>query len=665
MELLDTVGVQLSPDTAACNMGGGTRGPRFALLLPSDLSFDALAQAAAARSRVAALVRLSPQGNSPRLYDTGPFSLDELERASESPRPLQALAAGRLNGEDLVYGQIARRYGLPFVALDARHELARAYPLVPRSLAALRFARFRRRGSERTVFAPSFEQVSGLLKDLIASDSGQDLSLTTPRRLRRRLEASIATDTERSTTGHLAAIAPLMSAYRAPSPLQRVLVAAACAGVLPCLLFQHWTGAALLFLASVVTFVGLGFLRWQAFVDFRLRQPALPDLPDSELPSYSVMVALYREANMIGQLVAALAALDYPQDRLEIRILVEADDEATRLAAETAIQGRPHMQVSIVPDGLPRTKPRALAYGLAFCRGDIVTVFDAEDRPARDQLRLAAAALIQGPDHLACVQARLDIDHAHSFLQRQFLIEYASLFHGILPWLADHRMPMPLGGTSNHFKRHALDVSGGWDPYNVTEDADLGARLARFGYSVGVVESRTLENAPDRIGVWMRQRRRWIKGWLITWMVHMRDPVALIREMGLLNAVTFQFHMAATVVAPLAHLCWLGLIAGYASGYIDAPDDIDFTDTLLISGAAVGLSSGYVGSMLLAWHALRAVERTDLRRDILKMPLYWLLVSFAAWHALLDLMIRPHHWHKTPHDTITGTKDGNQHSHPD
>jgi cellulose synthase/poly-beta-1,6-N-acetylglucosamine synthase-like glycosyltransferase len=237
-------------------------------------------------------------------------------------------------------------------------------------------------------------------------------------------------------------------------------------------------------------------------------------LRDSDLPHYSVLVPLNDEAAVVPDLCAALARLDYPAAKLEILFLVEARDRPTRLALETHL--RPETQrIVTCPPGGPRTKPRALNIGLALARGDLVVIYDAEDEPAADQLRLAAAKFAMAGPGLACLQAVLTVyNDDESRLARLFRLEYAALFHVVLPGLAQMGLPIPLGGTSNHFRRDTLVAAGGWDAWNVTEDADLGLRLAALGYDVDVLASETAEAAPEVLGQWFPQRTRWFKGWI-------------------------------------------------------------------------------------------------------------------------------------------------------
>jgi cellulose synthase/poly-beta-1,6-N-acetylglucosamine synthase-like glycosyltransferase len=265
-------------------------------------------------------------------------------------------------------------------------------------------------------------------------------------------------------------------------------------------------------------FLCVVMLRTVALWQLRGRLPdgATPVPSDPGLPLYTVLVPLFREAGVVPQLLASLRAIDYPAERLEILLVVEGVDVATQLALQRASIDT-HMQIVVVPEGEPRTKPRACQYALQFAQGDYVVVYDAEDVPEPDQLRLAVAALRAGGARMGCLQAQLNIYNSDaSWFTRQFTVEYTALFDCILPTLERLQLPVPLGGTSNHFPRAVLDAVGGWDPYNVTEDADLGIRLARDGWHVGVLRSTTWEEAPPSFRVWKGQRTRWLKGWMQT-----------------------------------------------------------------------------------------------------------------------------------------------------
>jgi cellulose synthase/poly-beta-1,6-N-acetylglucosamine synthase-like glycosyltransferase len=256
-------------------------------------------------------------------------------------------------------------------------------------------------------------------------------------------------------------------------------------------------------------------LRLLAWVEAgRLRPRPLPPADPARQPVYSVLVALYREKEMVPQLLAALGRLQWPRARLEIKLVCEADDDET-LAALRGYRLPPTMEIVLVPSALPRTKPKALAYALPLCSGEFVTLYDAEDRPDPLQLVEAWQRFCEEPPEVACLQAPLAVANGGaSALSTMFSFEYAALFRGLLPWLARRRLALPLGGTSNHFRRAALDEVGGWDAYNVTEDAELGVRLARYGYRTGVITRPTWEDAPETLAVWLPQRIRWFKGWM-------------------------------------------------------------------------------------------------------------------------------------------------------
>lgn len=301
-----------------------------------------------------------------------------------------------------------------------------------------------------------------------------------------------------------------------------------------------------------------------------------------------------------------------------------------------------HFELITAPPGGPRTKPKALNAALPFARGAFIAIFDAEDRPEPDQLRRALDAFAAGDDRLACAQARLTIDNtADNWLARLFTAEYAGLFDAFLPSLAAWKLPLPLGGSSNHFRADVLRRIGAWDPYNVTEDADLGMRLSRYGYRTTVIASTTYEEAPARLRPWLKQRTRWMKGWMQTWLVHMRSPRRLLRELGLAGFVVFQLLVGGSVLAALVHPVFL---AAFLWEIADAGTAAAFSSlwsaTLLI---------GYLASAQLAIIGLARRRLLGCAWALLLMPLYWLLLSLAAWRALDQLLRDPYRWEKTEH----------------
>jgi glycosyltransferase XagB len=339
---------------------------------------------------------------------------------------------------------------------------------------------------------------------------------------------------------------------------------------------------------------------------------------------------------MAGRLVRALRALDYPPDRMEILFLTEADDPATRqalLAAELPA----HMRIVEAPSGQPRTKPKALNLGLALSTGEIVGVLDAEDRPDPAQPRAAAAAFAAGPRTLAVVQAPLLAHNpGASWIARQFAVEYATHFRVWLPLVARLKLPMALGGTSNYFRRSPLTAAGGWDAWNVTEDADLGLRLARLGFSAGMIAPPTMEEAPIRFHHWLSQRTRWLKGHVQTWLVLMRDPFRTLLDLGPVAFLSMQMMLGGGLLSALVHgpmLAWLAV-----SFFLPGSQIEGWQAVLLGAGygsvAAAALASRQDGLSAAVWAS---------------WPLYWMLMSLAMARALLELRFRPHHWSKTPH----------------
>jgi cellulose synthase/poly-beta-1,6-N-acetylglucosamine synthase-like glycosyltransferase len=377
-------------------------------------------------------------------------------------------------------------------------------------------------------------------------------------------------------------------------------------------------------------------------------QPAGAEMDPARLPRYSLLIPLYDEAAIVADLVDALGAIDYPETALEILLIVEEADQTTRHAIETARRPAP-TRVIVVPEGRPRTKPRALNYALHYATGDLVVVYDAEDMPEPSQLRRAAALLSETPG-LGCVQARLNVLNAEeTWLTRQFAVEYTAQFDCLLPTLERLSLPVPLGGTSNHFPRAVLDEVGGWDPFNVTEDADLGIRLARLGWTVKVLDSTTWEEAPAVFSIWLKQRTRWLKGWMQTYLVHMRRPRETARDLGLLRFFGLQVLMGGLILSALVHP-WFYVLAGLelAIGPLTPPQDDALANAVKVIGL-INLVSGYLTGVALGYVAVAGRRRRTLAAWALMMPAYWLLISLAAYRALFQLVSSPYSWEKTRH----------------
>ena len=378
-------------------------------------------------------------------------------------------------------------------------------------------------------------------------------------------------------------------------------------------------------------------------------RPAQPESPApiiARLPIVSVIVALYREGDIAGRLIKRLEKLDYPRDLLDIVLAVEADDTLTHQAlahADLPIW----MRVVTVPDGQLRTKPRALNVALDHCRGSIVGVYDAEDAPDPDQIRKVVTRFhMRGPD-VACLQGILDFYNPHTnWLSRCFTIEYATWFRLMLPGLQRLGVAIPLGGTTLFFRRAVLEELGGWDAHNVTEDADLGIRLARHGYRTELIETTTGEEANCRPLPWIKQRSRWIKGYMVTYAVHMRDPVQLWRQLGAVKFLGFQIMFLGTIsqvlLVPVLWSFWalpLGLPHPVAD--LLSASAMHAVTALFIAAEVITIGCG-----------IAALRRTKHKISLLWVPtlqIYYPLAAFASYKALIEVITKPFYWDKTSH----------------
>jgi glycosyltransferase XagB len=408
----------------------------------------------------------------------------------------------------------------------------------------------------------------------------------------------------------------------------------------------------LLFIASLVTglfFTGLVALRMLCLLPQKLavRNKTRP-LRDKDLPTYTVLVPVFRETTVLRQLFSALNALAYPVDKLDIKIIVEERDSPMHAAlAEIALPR--HFEIIIVPHGKPQTKPRALNHALPFARGSLLTIYDAEDIPEPNQLRLAAETFASSP-MIACLQARLAFFNSNeNWLTRQFASEYGSLFGVLLPGLAAQGLPLPLGGTSNHFRISALHNVGAWDAFNVTEDADLGFRLARQSYRVAALDSTTWEEANTNFANWMRQRRRWLKGFLQTWLVHMRRPRHLWHILRWDGFMAFQALSLGVFLTSLLHpLLLVATVWHFWSGSAESQMQHPLLSIIVGLSLAI-LITGYGTAMLMARRGLDQIGQPPSTMTLLTIPFYWLMMCPAAILALWDFIVSPHHWHKTEH----------------
>jgi cellulose synthase/poly-beta-1,6-N-acetylglucosamine synthase-like glycosyltransferase len=403
----------------------------------------------------------------------------------------------------------------------------------------------------------------------------------------------------------------------------------------------------LFFLAVVVFRTVVGIQGAAAETTVSITDEEVQSIADRDLPTYSILVPAFRESAVIGRLLRSLQALDYPADKLDVILLLEENDPETLTAAKAAAPGA-NVRLMVVPAGEPQTKPKACNVGLLFAQGEYLVIYDAEDQPERDQLKKAVLAFRRGPKELVCLQAALNYyNWNENFLTRMFTLEYSFWFDYLLPGLDKLRLPIPLGGTSNHFKTDVLRELGGWDPFNVTEDADLGIRAAMHGYRVGIVNSTTFEEANKHLGNWIRQRSRWIKGYMQTALVFSRDPISLVRRAGLRQSLGFALLIGGTPLIFLLQPISILLTIGWIVTRTTALDPL-FPPVILY----LSLFNLLLGNALAIYINMFAVFKRRMHALVLFSlfnPVYWLLHSIASFKALGQLFTRPYYWEKTEH----------------
>ena len=469
------------------------------------------------------------------------------------------------------------------------------------------------------------------------------------------VQTAFAKTLSRRAVLELAESDPEMSARTVFTPLQMLVAYAVVSAILAGFAFAPLDTLILLNIAVSIFYLG-NFVFKAIMVSVGGGRSANMDetialearaLRAEELPVFTVLVPMFREAAMLPQLAQALRNLDYPLGKLDIKIVLEADDTETIVAARTlGLEGV--FEIILVPPSEPQTKPKACNFALRFARGEYLVVYDAEDRPDPDQLRKVVATFRRSSPNTACLQCRLSYYNVgENWLTRMFTLDYALWFDQVLPGLERLGIPIPLGGTSNHFRIDVLRELRAWDPFNVTEDADLGIRIGQKGYRVGIVDSTTYEEASCRTGQWLRQRSRWIKGYMQTLLVHTRRPLQLIRNSGFLGFVGFIFFIGGTVLAGLLnpvfwalYLIWLALPA--------TSFDPIFPQSLLFLCLFNLLAGNGAFTYLLM---LAPIRRGWLQLIPFSFTLfgYWALISVAAYRALWQLVRDPFFWEKTQH----------------
>lgn len=422
-------------------------------------------------------------------------------------------------------------------------------------------------------------------------------------------------------------------------------------------LLVNWLGT-LIFLISALTLYYLIDLLFSLFLVYKsyFTEPELK-ISEQELeikrdwPSYTVFCPLYKEWQVLPQFINAMKNLDYPEEKLQVMLLLEENDPETIQKAREMVLPK-NFQIVVVPDTKPKTKPKAMNYGLKFATGDYCVIFDAEDVPEKDQLKKVVLSFEKVSKETVCIQAKLNFYNPNqNLLTRLFCAEYSLWFDLVLTGLQSINAPIPLGGTSNHFITQKVRELNGWDAFNVTEDADLGMRLAKLGFRTAIVDSTTYEEANSHYGNWFKQRARWIKGYMQTYLVHMRRPEQFLKGKKSINLVYFQLVIGGKILSMLINpFMWLLTITyfvtkGHSVGY--------FIESLYLAPILyIGAFTLFFGNFLYTYYFMMGLSKRhqyELIPFALLTPIYWIMMSISAVIAFQELLVKPHHWNKTVH----------------
>lgn len=418
----------------------------------------------------------------------------------------------------------------------------------------------------------------------------------------------------------------------------------------------HTTIMALIAAVTVLYFIDLLFNIFLIYRSFSqssqitVKKKEMRKIKESAWPKYTVFCPLYKEWEVLPQFVTAITQLDYPKDKLQVLLLLEENDQKT-IEKATSLNLPKYFQIIIVPHSLPKTKPKALNFGMRFAQGEYAVIYDAEDIPEKDQLKKAYLAFRKTDKRVVCVQAKLNYYNPHqNLLTRLFTAEYSLWFDLILPGLQSINAPIPLGGTSNHFRLNDLKKLKGWDPFNVTEDCDLGIRLAKRGYRTTIVDSSTFEEANSHPLNWLRQRSRWIKGYLQTYFIHMRSPKDFVFSLKEPDILTFQLIVGGKVLSMFLNpFMWLTTVTYFVfRPWVGAFIESFYPPPIMYMGFFCLIFGNF---LYLYCYMIGCVRRKyyDLVKYVFLIPLYWLGMSLAGWKALYELVKKPHYWAKTVH----------------
>lgn len=510
---------------------------------------------------------------------------------------------------------------------------------------------WRRIGAVTVIAAVYPERFQRCLPELEARFGPVMLALTTGAELRHCLNRCMPNEIRQRNERRVSAIESCRIWTCLPFRIGALgFIFAVLAGFLSAPVLAFWI-LTLLALSALVTVTGLKLLAGiTALRRPRQDKPSkiVPLHPPSTMrrPVVSLLVPLYREERIADRLLKRLQRLKYPAALLDICLIVEADDTVTRDCL-AAIEMPPQFRVITTPHGMIKTKPRAMNHALDHCRGSIVGVYDAEDAPDPDQIALVVSRFAEAPPDVACLQGRLSFYNSRqNWLARCFTIDYAMWFSLVLPGISRMHLPIPLGGTTLFFRKDILERIGAWDAHNVTEDADLGIRLARHGFRTELIDTTTLEEANCRVWPWIRQRSRWMKGYAMTYATHMRRPVRMWRELGTRGFLTVQVVLLGSIIqALLAPALWSWWLMAFGlphplREFLSTPALVSIMGLLLLCEGV---------NIALAVLALRRTGRMGLSGWILAMNPYFMLQTAAALKALSEMAYRPFFWDKTEH----------------
>jgi len=415
----------------------------------------------------------------------------------------------------------------------------------------------------------------------------------------------------------------------------------------------------LVILISLLTILYFTDLLFNLFLIIRsFHKPPEIDIEESELaqaadkdwPSYSIFCPLYKEKKVLPQFVKAISNMDYPKNKLEVLLILEEDDRET-ISTAFQLNLPDYFRIIVVPHSLPKTKPKALNYGLAHAVGEYAVIYDAEDIPDPNQLKKAVLAFRKVDSKVICLQAKLNFyNPTQNILTKVFTAEYSLWFDLVLTGLQSIHAPIPLGGTSNHFRTKDLRLLEGWDPFNVTEDCDLGIRICKRGYHTAIFNSTTLEEANSNFFNWLRQRSRWIKGYIQTYLVHMRRPGEFISDWRQPHVITFQLIVGGKVASIFINpIMWLITVSYFAFRPIIGTTIESFFGGPIFYMAVFCL---VIGNFLYMYYYMIGCykrEQWDIIQYVFLVPFYWLMMSVASWIAFYQLFLKPHYWEKTHH----------------